>query len=85
MSNSTVLIVLSAVLLCVAYAWPVYWCWLVFVFLIPLFAVDRPVGFKDGLLWGLVFYSLHLYPIAQILYDRAQGEYRLLLYPVLIT
>ncbi len=84
MSKNTVLVLSSALLLCIAYAWPAYWCWLVFIFLIPLFAVNHSVGFKEGLLWGLVFYSLHLYPIAQILYEYAQDDYRMLLYPLLI-
>lgn len=75
---------ISALSLFLAYELPIYFCWLVFLFLIPLYLQASKLRFWDGFAWGLLFYGIHLYPLAYILYERAQGQLRLLVYPFII-
>jgi len=76
---------MSAGLLYLAYRWPLYCGIGALIFLIPLYLSAGRLRFKEGFLWGALFYSLHLIPIAQILYDRAVGEWRLTVYVLLVV
>lgn len=83
MNNAYVLTIVSALLLFFAYVSPEYCGWLVFIFAVPLF-IGNKWGFRLGFVWGLCFYMLHLHAIADILYYKAHGNYRLVLFLFLV-
>jgi apolipoprotein N-acyltransferase len=50
----------------------------IFFFLIPVYliALSSSLSFIDGFYWGLLFFSIHLYGLLQLLHERAEGTLR---------
>lgn len=76
----TALISASALVLAFSYILCTLW-WGIFIFLVPLFFcvlqyTVTPV--RDGLLWGVLFWTIQYYGIIYVLYEKAEGEWRLL-------
>lgn len=63
--NTGILLFISAVLLNSAYLYPVYFFWGSFFYLVPLFYItyrnEKKLSFKEGFMWGLLFFSVHLW------------------------
>lgn len=75
-----ILVSSSALILAASYLITFLW-WTVFIFLIPLFfcALKYPIKpYKDGLVWGLLFWTIHYYGIVYVIYEKGEGEWRLL-------
>lgn len=75
-----VLISTSALILAFSYVIASLW-WGIFIFLVPLYfcVLKYPVNpIKDGLLWGTLFWTIQYYGIINVLYEKAEGEWRLL-------
>lgn len=82
------LILASALLLYCALTVPLYCFFCVFLYLIPLFyLVIRAQGalsFRDGFLWGIIFYTLHWYDIAVLAHLHGHGIGRYAVMPFLV-
>jgi len=81
--TSYLLVVLSAFLLIAAYAMP-FWCdWLTLIFLVPLFlaVLMMPVSWREGLLWGSLFFGFHLYGVWLLIIEKGEGDIR---WPVIL-
>jgi len=52
---------------------------------VPIYLYHDGLDFRQGFVWGAFFYFLHLYPIAEVLYVRGQGEYRMIVYIMLVV
>lgn len=69
-------LLLSSSLLNIAFFYPYYAGWLVFIFLVPLIICIHnswiPTA-KQGFIWGASFFSIHWIAIADILIHRALG------------
>ncbi len=79
--------VASAVLLHLSLWSPPFFFWCSFIWLTPLFYLaftqTKAVSWRDGLVWGLLFYSLHLIPVTHLFVCQAQGVGRFI-FPVLL-
>jgi apolipoprotein N-acyltransferase len=66
---------------------PVYFFWCAFIWLIPLFyGALIPMGrlsWKEGFLWGSLFFTLHLVPVIIFFTQQAQGPCRYI-FPLLL-
>lgn len=80
MNNKLLLIILSSLLFSVAFFVPVYFNWLIFIYLVPLFylALRIKISFKDGFIWGLITYSIHFYYLFVLINERAKGQFKIL-------
>jgi apolipoprotein N-acyltransferase len=69
----------SAVLFSLAFIFPFCCALFVFLFLIPLMYVNSKEGlnWKDGFVWGALFFSIMLFPVTMIMYTRGHGAYRM--------
>jgi apolipoprotein N-acyltransferase len=75
-------VVSSALLGAGAFLQPVYCGWFVFIYLIPFFysvatrsdATYAHYRFIDGLLWGCIFFGLHMHGLLQVILDHAQAK-----------
>jgi apolipoprotein N-acyltransferase len=71
-------IVSSALLGACAFLQPAYCGWFVFIYLIPLFYSVTTHGlhyrFIDGLLWGCIFFGLHMHGLLRVILDHAQTK-----------
>lgn len=78
----------SAALFNCSLFFPAYCFWFVFLFLVPLFYAvfyNPPIfSFKEGFLWGVIFFSLHWYNLLTIILERAEGSFRLMAWFALI-
>lgn len=74
------LLAISALGYATAFLWPSVCCWLVFIFLIPIFygGQRQLLSFWSGLWWGTIFFSVHFYGLIMVLWERAEGDFRLL-------
>lgn len=79
--------VLSALMLSAAFFLPSYFYLFIFFFLVPLFyhiLRGKNLNFMRGFLWGVVFFSLHWIVLVPLLYYKAYGALRMLIYPFLV-
>lgn len=70
----------SAVLFSLAFIFPYYCAPLVFLFLAPLMRsnTQKDLSFTDGFMWGVLFFSIILFPLTMIVYERGHGAYRMI-------
>jgi apolipoprotein N-acyltransferase len=64
------MIIGSSIMLGTAHWWPDYVCWLVYLFLTPLFYAglsNIPIGCRHGFCWGLVFFGMQLWATTELL------------------
>ncbi len=76
----------SAITFQCAFFSPRFFFWLVFVWLIPLFFCIQKgfkLSFKEGFLWGIIFYSFHLLSVTKLLMTESYGAGRFL-FPLLL-
>lgn len=69
-----------------AFIYPSYLYIGIFVYLIPIIITDshNQYRFRHGYVWGLVFFSGHLIWLAHTIYERGQGNTRMLVYFITI-
>ena len=81
------LICLSAFMFHIALYYPVCFFWLSFLYLIPIFygAIANPksFSFKMGFLWGIIFFSFHLYSFFMLIINECNGRFRFL-FPIIL-
>jgi len=81
-------VALSAFLGASAFLEPAYCGWFVFIFLIPVFylVANKQIcyTFCEGLLWGIIFFSLHMYGLLCVILERAQGQGGLFAFSALV-
>lgn len=77
------IVCISAFLFHLSYAVAPIFYWCAFLFLVPIFCLPR-LRFSYGLVWGLLFYAAHFYAVAYLIYEQGQGDYRLLVYLLLV-
>jgi apolipoprotein N-acyltransferase len=79
-------IIASSLLYSVAFICPQFFFWTIYVYLIPLFyfSLKNKISFKDGFMWGLVFYSIHCLAIAVLVYTKIDAWLAPLAYSSLV-
>ena len=77
---------LSAILYLIPFLYPdsTYPC--LFIWMLPIVMNDtnNTYGFKQGFIWGLIFYSGHLYWLAYILHTKGEHSLRVIAYPLMV-
>jgi apolipoprotein N-acyltransferase len=72
----------------IAFAWPSYFFWLVFIFLVPLFycAISGwGLSFWHGFWWGALFFCLNWYPFVDFILVQGLSPLRYLVVFVLVV
>lgn len=76
------LIISSALLGALPFLLPYFFAECVFIFLIPLYYLilknDHQLSFKEGFIWGLLFYSFYFHGLVVLIIQHGAGSYRLL-------
>jgi len=74
------MIFLSAALYLLSFLYPAYTYLCVFIWMLPLIINDynNQYGFKEGFMWGVLFYSGHIFWLAHIMHVK--GEYNLCIF-----
>lgn len=84
----TTCLALSAIMLNLALFFPEYLYYLVFIFLVPVFFLvftfPNALGFWQGFLWGLIFFSIHSSGFIFLFYSQANGVLRVCI-PVVLA
>src|SRR3990170_6004137 len=72
----------SALLLSVGYFCPFCAAPLIYFFMIPIFYIalsaSEKLSFKEGVIWGAIFFGLHFYGIFYLIYEHGQGRLKAL-------
>jgi apolipoprotein N-acyltransferase len=74
--GTTGAIIFSALLLNSAYWFPQWCAWFVFIFLVPIFyllAKKVSLSWRDGFLWGLIFFSGHWFGFFCMIVEHGNG------------
>lgn len=76
------MIVTSSLIYLLAFIYPKYLYVGVYLWMLPLVVTDKDndYGFKEGLVWGLIFFGGHLVWFASIVYGKGKGDTRMLIY-----
>lgn len=77
----------SAILLNTAFLFPCYLGWLVFFAFSPLFTVilsRHSLTFFHGIIWGVLFWSVHYIPVAYVIMYHGAGSWRGIAYIFLV-
>lgn len=74
------LVVVSALSYSVLLIYPKYFWYLSFFYLIPIFwlALKKQLYFKEGFIWGLLFYLIHFYFLFVLVLENGNGYYKIL-------
>src|SRR3989338_8653165 len=81
------MIIISATLYLISFLYPHYAYPCLFIWMLPLLMSDEDNthGFKQGYIWGLIFYSGHLYWLAYTLYIKEQTLASVIAYVFLVV
>ena len=77
-------IILSACIYLISFIYPNYLYCGLFLYLVPLFISDVQYKFKEGYLWGFIFFAGHLSWFGQMIYEKGQGDMRMIVYLVTV-
>jgi len=73
-------VVFSALSYSILLVFPKYFWYLSFFYLIPIFwlALNKQLYFKEGFIWGLLFYLIHFYFLFVLVLKNGNGYYKIL-------
>ena len=77
---------LSAILYLIPFLYPHYTYPCLFIWMLPILIDDthNTYGFKQGFMWGLMFYSGHLYWLCYTLHTKGEHSLRTIAYVLLV-